>query len=289
MIRGTLYLIPLLILSFTGCVIPESNHVEPEYHLLTSRFIETNDSLRIPDISFHVREVSLPPYLDENRLVHRKSRSSINYLENHRWGEPLGEGISRVTGLNLSKMFDCLAFSSYPNRSRQGALYEISISILKFERFDHQNVRLEAVIEIFHKNHLQLQLETSEVVQLTSRKTSSEVEALSSALFRLSQLIADSIFRLPLSQCHMIVIDKFEVENQPLNEVLDGISKKFIHNNTSFAGKMNIVNQTAKFNSTDNSIISLNVQDTTLFDILQIISRKSGSFIKFSSTDIVLQ
>ena len=38
---------------------------------------------------------------------------------------------------------------------------------------------------------------------------------------------------------------------------------------------MNIVNQTAKFNSTDNSIISLNVQDTTLFDILQIISRKS--------------
>ena len=104
-------------------------------------------------------------------------------------------------------------------------LYEISISILKFERFDHQNVRLEAVIEIFHRNQLQLQLETSEVVQLTSRKTSSEVEALSSALFRLSQLIADSIFLLPLSQCHMIVIDKFEVENQPLNEVLDGISK----------------------------------------------------------------
>ena len=65
MIRDTLYLIPLLILSFTGCVIPESNHVEPEYHLLTSQLLETNDSLRIPDISFHVREVSLPPYLDE--------------------------------------------------------------------------------------------------------------------------------------------------------------------------------------------------------------------------------
>ena len=56
---------------FTGCIIPESNHVEPNYHLLTSLSEDENESLHVPGLSFYVREVSIPPYLDDNlSLIH---------------------------------------------------------------------------------------------------------------------------------------------------------------------------------------------------------------------------
>ena len=95
-----------------GCIIPESNHVAPEYHLLVSLSSDDNETLQVPDLSFYVREVSIPPYLDDSRFARRQNTSSLSYEENHRWGEPLGEGISRVVGLNLSSIMSSLSYSS---------------------------------------------------------------------------------------------------------------------------------------------------------------------------------
>ena len=50
----------------TGCLIPESNHVEPRYHLLTALDFESNGSKYSKGISFHIREVNIP-LLEDNR------------------------------------------------------------------------------------------------------------------------------------------------------------------------------------------------------------------------------
>ena len=61
------FLLSLFLL--TGCLIPESNHVEPRYHLLTALDFESNGSKYTKGISFHIREVNIPPYLEDNRVV----------------------------------------------------------------------------------------------------------------------------------------------------------------------------------------------------------------------------
>ena len=72
--------IVLVVISLVGgCIIPESNHVEPEYHLLVSLSSDDNETLHLPDLSFYVREVSIPPYLDDSRFARRENTSSLSY------------------------------------------------------------------------------------------------------------------------------------------------------------------------------------------------------------------
>ena len=52
------FLFPLVLL-FASCVIPESNHVEPTYHLLTELQSDRNDTSEIGRVSFYVRQVEL--------------------------------------------------------------------------------------------------------------------------------------------------------------------------------------------------------------------------------------
>ena len=90
-----LQLLFALLVFINGCLIPESNHVEPRYHLLTALDFESNGSKYSKGISFHIREVNIPPYLEDNRVVSRASNSTVNYREHDRWAEPPAR-VSRV-------------------------------------------------------------------------------------------------------------------------------------------------------------------------------------------------
>ena len=119
------FLFPLVLL-FASCVIPESNHVEPTYHLLSELQSDRNDTSEIGRVSFYVRQVELPSYLQESRLVSRPKQGLIEFTENDRWGEPLEEGIARVLGLNLSKRLDALSYSVSPEGQRNMRVCVIS-------------------------------------------------------------------------------------------------------------------------------------------------------------------
>ena len=86
-------------LLLASCVIPESNHVEPTYHLLSELKSDRNNTSETGQFSFYVRQVELPAYLQENRLVSRPKQGLIEFTEDDRWGEPLEEGIARVLGI----------------------------------------------------------------------------------------------------------------------------------------------------------------------------------------------
>ena len=126
------FLFPLVLL-FASCVIPESNHVEPTYHLLTELQSDRNDTSEIGRVSFYVRQVELPSYLQESRLVSRPKQGLIEFTENDRWGEPLEEGVARVLGLNLSKRLNALSYSVYPHRQKPSCMFELGIAVQRFE------------------------------------------------------------------------------------------------------------------------------------------------------------
>ena len=137
-----------LLLILASCVIPESNHVRPTFHLLSELGPEGNGSLPQGEVSFYVRQVELPTYLQDNRLVSRPSKGLIEFRENDRWGEPLEEGIARVLALNLGGRLNTFSYSVYPHRKKVSCMYDLGITIQRFERIDSGAILLEAICEI---------------------------------------------------------------------------------------------------------------------------------------------
>lgn len=142
-----LLLLPFLFI-FGSCVIPESNHIQPTFYLLSEFSADENKSFHSSEVSFFVRQVELPTYLQDNRLVSRPDEGVIEFREADRWGEPLEEGIARVVGLNLGKKLNTLSYSVYPHRKKVPCSYELSITILRFEKIGSSAILLEAICEI---------------------------------------------------------------------------------------------------------------------------------------------
>ncbi|MDG0965641.1 MAG: PqiC family protein [Opitutales bacterium] len=157
-------LIPICILcSLISCIVPESTHVKPQFHLLSKSVFDQNQTAslssqnketnnRLIGHPFYLRQIELPYYLQENRIVKRPKQGEIEFRENDRWGEPLTEGIGRVVGLNLSQILKSPYYSVYPHRKKIGANWEIGITIIRFENVSNNQALLEASWEIFNAN-----------------------------------------------------------------------------------------------------------------------------------------
>jgi len=175
--------LPLILAS---CVIPESNHVRPTFHLLSELGAEGNGSLPQGEVSFFVRQVELPTYLQDNRLVSRPGKGLIEFRENDRWGEPLEEGIARVLGLNLGERLNTFTYSVYPHRKKVSCMYDLGITVQRFERIDSEAILLEAICEI-HFDRKVDQVRFVKKIELTDTEkgkisANQEVRALSQAI-----------------------------------------------------------------------------------------------------------
>ena len=200
--------------ALSSCIVPESTHVKPTFHLLSKTTFDRNESTAltaksdehnntIDGFPFYLRQVEIPYYLQENRIVCRPTTGEIKFRENDRWGEPLIEGIGRVVGLNLSQLLKSPFYSVYPNRKKIGTEWEINITILRFERVSKDEIRLEVSWEIFNLNFKNgtypLQndkVDTLLLIDSVEQKDLSlkgEVQALSKSLGDLSKLICSSI------------------------------------------------------------------------------------------------
>jgi hypothetical protein len=184
------------VLFFASCVIPESNHVEPTYHLLSELQTDRNETSGLEQVSFYVRPVELPSYLHETRLVSRPKQGSIEFTENDRWGEPLEEGIARVLGLNLSKRLNTLSYSVSPHRKKPSCMFELGIAVQRFERVDSETVLLEVLCGIHSANnakHVPFATQVDFASSGETRDSSLEVLALSRALSGLCDFLAREV------------------------------------------------------------------------------------------------
>jgi uncharacterized lipoprotein YmbA len=175
-----------LLLILASCVIPESNHVRPTYHLLSELGAEGNESLPPGEVSFYVSQVELPTYLQDSRLVSRPSEGLIEFRENDRWGEPLEEGIARVLGLNLGRRLNTFSYSVYPHRKKVSCMYDLGITVQRFERIDSESILLEAICEIHFSKKVN-QVRFVKKIELASagngeKSANQDVRALSQAI-----------------------------------------------------------------------------------------------------------
>jgi uncharacterized lipoprotein YmbA len=187
-------LIALLFLASTGfltsCLIPEANHSVPDYFLLTSRVGESNNSTQSDPVSFYVKEVRLPHYLQDKRLVSRPTDDTIFFRENQRWGEPLEMGISRVLGQNLSFLLNTFDYGVYPQRRKFEYSSEIEVTIERFEMISGNLVKVKAFWEVNKKGGRKQRSIFEQTYSITDSNVKGEVRALSELLFKMSSDIA---------------------------------------------------------------------------------------------------
>ena len=74
----------LILLSFPSliflgsCVVPESNHVEPDFYLLSTVLADENQANSESEKSFYINQVQLPRYLQDSRLSFGKTKGGEN-------------------------------------------------------------------------------------------------------------------------------------------------------------------------------------------------------------------
>lgn len=270
-----------------GCVIPKSNHVEPKFYLLNPIFDDRNDTLlSMPNISFHVNEVNLPPYLDDNRLVSRVGNSGISYRENSRWGEPIGEGIARVLSLNLSSKLGTLNFSSYPHRPRPNCKFEVFVKILRFERIDQDKIKLDCILDIYGRKKLSSQKSFEKTVTIVEEDIQSEIESISLALLSLSNLVAQEIYSTALAHLSELVVENFTFQNAEMDLVVNTLNQKFSEiipsgyegNTKPFVSEIN-----------DGTKITVDRSNVTFGEILEFLSTQLEVKVEYERDSIVLK
>ena len=139
------YILTLLtVLALASCIMPESNHVEPDFYLLSNTVQDQNQSKINDDHSFYLREIELPEYLKDSRLVVRPTSHTIKFREVDRWGEPLEDGIARVLAMNLQDQFNDSRYSVFPNRRKEGLRWDLAVSFSSFERIVNDRVSVVA-------------------------------------------------------------------------------------------------------------------------------------------------
>ena len=139
------YILTLLtVLALASCIMPESNHVEPDFYLLSNTVQDQNQSKINDDHSFYLREIELPEYLKDSRLVVRPTSHTIKFREVDRWGEPLEDGIARVLAINLQDQFNDSRYSVFPNRRKEGLRWDLAVSFSSFERIVNDRVSVAA-------------------------------------------------------------------------------------------------------------------------------------------------
>ena len=260
-----------------GCVIPESNHVEPEYHILFNTGSDNNHS-STESPSFHLREVNLPSYLEDNRIIQRNNTSSLIYRENDRWGEPLAEGISRVMALNIAGGLKTLNYSSYPHRPKPSCLYELSVTVLSFEKINNKETMGDFIVDIYNKNKILKQLKLRHIHQFDGNSISVEIEALSQVLNFICQKISSEINQMPLTQLYLARIDQLDFIDEPIEEIIQTLRNSYskAYNREDIDFKIFISNLDYRRK------LTLSFSNENLFDICESVARLAG--LRFSSS-----
>ena len=80
-----------------------------------------------------VGPVALPAYLDRSGIVVRRPGDEIVVSTDHRWGEPLGDGVARVLAENLAVMVPTDAVAVFPWKTSWTPPFRVTVDIVHLD------------------------------------------------------------------------------------------------------------------------------------------------------------
>ncbi|WP_116364806.1 PqiC family protein [Parahaliea mediterranea] len=83
--------------------------------------------------SLGIGPVTIPEYLDRNSLVFARGDNQLRIASYQRWAEPLGEGVTRVLGLNLASALDTQNVRPFPWAASDRPAYAVQVWLLALD------------------------------------------------------------------------------------------------------------------------------------------------------------
>lgn len=128
----SLLLVPACLILLTGCLSPGSSPATTYYQLRpmdpAPEPIDTFEGIMV------VGPVELSPYLNNPRLVIRPTPHRVEYLEFHRWAEPLEQNLANVIAGDLSELLQSdLTYAYTPRVGIRDDVHSIRMRVHGFE------------------------------------------------------------------------------------------------------------------------------------------------------------
>ena len=95
-------------------------------------------------VAVGVGPVRIPAYLDQSSILVRTGEGEVELSGEHRWAEPLRDGIGRTLAENLSAMIPTDAVAVFPWRTPWTVDYRVTVDILRFDGAPGRSVVLDA-------------------------------------------------------------------------------------------------------------------------------------------------
>ena len=166
--------------------------VSSNYFLISPLDTKLYHSKKLPTIG--VEKISLPQYLQQNRVVVQLSPTQVSYRQNDIWAEDMEESLTKQLITKLQKSFNHPYVYAYPwNLSKQAGL-KVKVSISRFIAYgDH--IYLDANWEIYNIDTQKSVSRLFSVKVPTTQDTTSIVSNMSRAFDNLSSTITQEINR----------------------------------------------------------------------------------------------
>lgn len=129
----------LVLITFSACA---CTHSPPrEYFALSATEMDfiTTEQTPINQL-IGVGPVTIPEYLQHNKMGYWRSEQQLILLDNHYWAESLERGISRVLGLTLQTIHPDWRVLQFPWPGNQRPGYSLKVDIQRLDAFTDHSV-----------------------------------------------------------------------------------------------------------------------------------------------------
>ena len=184
------------LLTLAGCSILEPQADPSRFYVLTASAggAENVASRSASDLTIGLGPIKLPDYLDRSQLVTRLGPNRVAFSDFERWAEPLDRNFSRILIENLVAVLNTEKIISLPAFVPISVQYEVPIEVQRFEGDEKGNVELVARWAIRSPAADKLiRTGESHIKEVGGSKTEEVVAALSRAVGRLSEEIANAV------------------------------------------------------------------------------------------------
>jgi len=106
-----------------------------EYYRLTAN-VAGSPSGESPSLG--IGPITIPAYLDRERLVYALDGNKVQLARSALWAEPLDSGIERVLALNLATRLDTQNVRTFPWHPKRAPSYAVKLTVLTMDANDQE-------------------------------------------------------------------------------------------------------------------------------------------------------
>lgn len=147
--------------------------------------------------SVAVDAVALPALVDRPQLVLRQDDNRVAIDEQHRWAEPLRNGLGRVVAEDLSRLLAQPQVVAYPHGAGLDPDYRVQVDVQRFELQSRGTATLDAVWMVRTRAGGAAKSGRTQAHEPTGTTLETAVAAMSRAVGTLSADVAAAIRSLP--------------------------------------------------------------------------------------------